>query len=235
MATAGTLTAGTLMPRTQRGFSLLEMLVAVVVLSIVIGISTLAYSMFIRQWDGQLGRFDEAQAQYQRLEWLATALEDTLPYVVRDDQEQLGFYFLGRDEGLTLVTMSPIFNVGEPALVRVFREPDKDGTWQLIYEEAPFAGTLLARANQRLEFRHRLVIARNLPRPVFRYFGWANMSSTLTIDDAFGAQRSWFDEYDGLVRRFHPERIELQMGSEIAVFEISARADTLLAAFVEDV
>ena len=86
-------------PRALKGFSLLEMLVAMTVLSMVIGISTYAYSMFIRQWDGRLGRFDEAQAQYQRLEWLAAALEDTLPYVVRDDAGELGFYFLGRDEG----------------------------------------------------------------------------------------------------------------------------------------
>lgn len=221
--------------RTLRGFSLLEMLVAIVVLSIVIGISTLAYSMFIREWDGHLGRFDEAQAQYQRLEWLATALEDTLPYVVRDDQDQLGFYFLGRDEGLTLVTMSPIFAVGEPALVRVFRERGEDDTWQLVYEEAPFSGTLLVRANQRLEFRHRLVIARDLPRPTFRYFGWANANSRLTVDAALSERRSWFDEYDGLLRRYHPEKIELQMGREIAVFDIPARADTLIAAFVGDV
>lgn len=220
--------------RTLRGFSLLEMLVAIVVLSIVIGISTFAYSLFMRQWDGHLGRFDKAQSQYQRLEWLAIALEDTLPYAVHDDQDRLGFYFLGRDEGLTLVTMSPIFAVGEPALVRVFREPSEDGTWQLIYEEAPFAGTLLARADQRMKFRHRLVIASDLPRPTFRYFGWANAGSRLAIDDAFTEQRSWFDEYDGLVRQFHPEKIELQMGNEIAVFDIPERANAIISAYAED-
>ena len=228
-------TPATLIPSRSRGFSLLEMLVAIVVLSIVIGISTFAYSMMVRKWDGNLGRFDEAQARYQRLEWLATTLEDTLPYTVRDEQDQLGFYFLGRDEGLTLVTMSPIFTIGEPALIRVFRELDEDGTWQLVYEEAPFSGTLLTRSNQRLEFRHRLVIARELPRPVFRYFGWANGGSRLTIDAAVADPRSWFDEYDGLARRFHPETIELQMGDEIAVFDIPARADALVAASLEDV
>lgn len=222
-------------PRLLKGFSLLEMLVAVTVLSMVIGLATYAYAMFIRQWDGHLGRFDEAQAQYQRLEWLAAALQDTLPYVVRDDDGTPGFYFLGRDEGLTLVTMSPIFAVGEPALIRVFRERNEDDTWQLVYEEAPFSGTVLARANQRLEFRHRLVIARDLPRPTFRYFGWANAASRLTADAALIERRSWFDEYDGLLRRYHPEKIELQMGREIAVIDIPVRADTLIAAFVEDV
>lgn len=220
-------------PRTLRGFSLLEMLVAVVVLSMVIGISTYAYSMFIRQWDGHLGRFEEAQAQYQRLEWLAAALDDTLPYLVRDDQGDIGFYFLGRDEGLTLVTMSPIFGIGEPALIRVFREADDEGAWRLVYEEAPFSGTLLARADQRMEFRHRLVIARGLPRPEFRYFGWADASSRLLIEESLSNERSWFDEYDGLLRHYHPEKIELRLGEDAAVFDVPARVDSLLAAYAE--
>ena len=212
-------------PRAVKGFSLLEMLVAVAVLSMVIGIATYAYALFIRQWDGQLGRFDEAQAQYQRLEWLAGALEDTLPYIVRDEAGAIGFYFLGRDEGLTLVTMSPIFGIGEPALIRVFRERDADDAWRLVYEEAPFAGSLLTRADQRMEFRHRLVIARGLPRPMFRYFGWADLQARLNGTELLGAGRSWFDEFDGLLRHMHPEKIELRLGSDAAVFQVPARVD----------
>ncbi len=223
MATAGKL----------RGFSLLEMLVAVVVLSMVIGISTYAYSMFIRQWDGHLGRFDEAQAQYQRLEWLAAALEDTLPYAVRDDKGELGFYFLGRDEGLTSVTMSPVFGVGEPALIRVFREPEDGDTWRLVYEEAPFAGNVLVQADQRMEFRHRLVVARGLPRPEFRYFGWADLQSRVNAEESLSPGHAWFDEYDGLLRQFHPEKIELGLESDAAVFEIPARANALVATYAE--
>lgn len=218
-------------PRALKGFSLLEMLVAVVVLSMVIGISTYAYSMFIRQWDGRLGRFDEAQAQYQRLEWLAAALEDTLPYVVRDDEGALGFYFLGREEGLTLVTMSPIFAIGEPALIRVFREPDEEDAWKLVYEEAPFAGTLLVHPDQRMDFRHRLVIARGLPRPVFRYFGWTDLRSRVTVEESLSAERLWFDEYDGIVRQFHPEKIELRLGREAAVIEFPVRIDALVTTY----
>ena len=215
-------------PRAIRGFSLLEMLVAVVVLSIVIGVSTFAYSMFIRQWDGHLGRFDEAQAQYQRLEWLAAALEDALPYIVRDERDEIGFYFLGRDEGLTLVTMSPIVGVGEPALIRVFREPDDDAGWKLVYEEAPFAGTLLTRIEQRMEFRHRLVIARGLPMPVFRYFGWSDLESQLSLEDSPGATPLWFEEYDGMQRRYHPEKIELRIGLDAAVFDVPVRTDAVV-------
>jgi len=215
-------------PRSLKGFSLLEMLVAITVLSMVIGISTYAYSLFMRQWDGHLGRFDEAQAQYQRLDWLASALEDTLPYIVRDDNGVLGFYFLGREEGLTAVTMSPIFDVGEPALIRVFREADDSGAWRLVYEEAPFAGDLLARADQRMDFRHRLIIARNVPHLKFRYFGWADLQTRMSFGEALNVRRSWFDEFDGLQRQFHPEKIELNLGGDAAVFDIPVRADALV-------
>ncbi len=215
-------------PRSLKGFSLLEMLVAITVLSMVIGISTYAYSLFMRQWDGHLGRFDEAQAQYQRLDWLASALEDTLPYIVRDDNGVLGFYFLGREEGLTAVTMSPIFDVGEPALIRVFREADDSGAWRLVYEEAPFAGNLLARADQRMDFRHRLIIARNVPHLKFRYFGWADLQTRMSFGEALNVRRSWFDEFDGLQRQFHPEKIELNLGGDAAVFDIPVRADALV-------
>ncbi|MCH8135816.1 MAG: prepilin-type N-terminal cleavage/methylation domain-containing protein [Gammaproteobacteria bacterium] len=220
-------------PRSLKGFSLLEMLVAITVLSMVIGISTYAYSLFMRQWDGHLGRFDEAQAQYQRLDWLASALEDTLPYIVRDDNGVLGFYFLGREEGLTAVTMSPIFDVGEPALIRVFREADDSGAWRLVYEEAPFAGNLLARADQRMDFRHRLIIARNVPHLKFRYFGWADLQTRMSFGEALNVRRSWFDEFDGLQRQFHPEKIELNLGGDAAVFDIPVRADALIQAYAE--
>ena len=149
--------------------------------------------------------------------------------MVRDDEGELGFYFLGRDEGLTLVTMSPIFGVGEPAMIRVFREPDEGDAWRLVYEEAQFAGTLLAHADQRMEFRHRLVIARGLPLPVFRYFGWADLQSRVTVGESLSAGRSWFDEYDGIVRRFHPDKIELRLGRDVAVFEFPERVDSLVS------
>ena len=124
--------------------------------------------------------------------------------------------------------MIPIFGVREPALIRVFREPDAGDAWRLVYEEAPFADTLLAHADQHMQFRHRLVIARGLPLPVFRYFGWSDLGSRVNA-----AERSWFEEYDGLLRRFHPERIELRLGRDAAVFEVPARVDSVVASYSE--
>ena len=65
------------------GFSLVELLVAVTILGMVIGVATYGYSLFSRQWSVRLGGFDEAQGEYQRVALVVRALEDTLPFVVR--------------------------------------------------------------------------------------------------------------------------------------------------------
>ena len=44
------------------------------------------------------------------------------------------------------------------------------------------------------------------------------------------ANRGWFDEYAGLLRRYHPEKIEVRLGDAATVFEIPARTDTAIAA-----
>jgi hypothetical protein len=47
------------------------------------------------------------------------------------------------------------------------------------------------------------------------------------------AERSWFDDYDGLLRHFHPEKIEVRLGRDVAVFEFPERVDSLVTTHSE--
>ena len=67
-----------------RGFTLIELLIALAIFGMVVGIASYGYSLFSRHWEGRLGRFQQSQDQYQRLDLVVAALENTLPYVVRD-------------------------------------------------------------------------------------------------------------------------------------------------------
>ena len=89
--------------RASGGFTLIELLIAVAIFGMVVGLATLSYSLYSKQWTGWRGGFDRTEARLQRLDLVTTALEDAIPWVVRDETGQLGFYFLGRDEGLPCI------------------------------------------------------------------------------------------------------------------------------------
>jgi prepilin-type N-terminal cleavage/methylation domain-containing protein len=218
-----------------RGFTLIELLIALTIFGMVIGIATYGYSLFSRSWEGRLGQFQRAQDQYQRLDLVVAALENTLPYVVRGPDGAPGFYFLGRDEGLTLVTMSPVFSAGNLAVVRVFREPAGDGRWNLLYEEAPLEGVQLRLASQTLPFQHRMVVLRDVPDLEFSYFGWRSIEKRMAAADApeLGYQPEWSSEFDGLALNVHPQRIAIRIGESDAVVFVPERADVSFRRFLD--
>ena len=210
------------------GFTLIELLIAITILSLVIGLATYSFSLFSRQWSERDLAARWGVSRLQRVELIARALEDAIPWLIRGESGRPGFYFLGRDEGFTFVTGSPIFADGTPAVVRLFREQVADGTWQLVYEEAPLRGLVLISADQVLPFKHRLIVVDRRREIAFRYFGWESIEAKASSGDDFSVRPAWFAQYDGLTRVQHPQSIGISMGDIEAVFEIPSRSDSVL-------
>jgi prepilin-type N-terminal cleavage/methylation domain-containing protein len=223
-------------PGRIRGFTLIELLISITVLSMVVGISTYAFSLFSQDWDGKVGRFDQAAGELQRVELLHGAIRDAAAWLVAggNSRDGIGFYFLGREEGLTFVTESPIFDARGLAVVRVFREREENAsTWRLVYEEAPLRGVLLRDAGQILPFQHRLVILGGLPALEFRYFGWMSLSARAEGSESGSLVPEWFAEYDGIERQQQPSRVALKMGADEVSFEIAERDEVILGRALE--
>lgn len=195
------------------------------ILALVIGLSTFAFSLYSRHWDGLRSEFERKSGQMQRIELVARTLRDALPWVVRDEAGRPGFYFLGREEGVTFVTASPIYSADGPAVIRLFRERQDDGAWRLVYEEAPLVGMVLRDSSQTLPFKHRMVVVERVSLIAFKYLGWTTWQQSLG-DDLGGqlAAPQWWSEFDGLVRQQQPLRLAFSLGEFEAIFPMPDRA-----------
>lgn len=211
-----------------RGFTLVELMIVMAILSMVTVSATYAFSLFSRDWEVRRGGFDRAKGQLRRLELVESALQNTLPWAVWGEGGRVGYYFLGREEGLTVVTASPVFAADRPAVIRVFGERESATTWRLVYEEAPLTGVLLRRADQELPFQHRLVVARGLSDVRFKYYGWFSLQDRMGLEsDVDSGNQNWFTEYDGMERVQQPEKIALILGGAESVIAMPVRNSVL--------
>jgi prepilin-type N-terminal cleavage/methylation domain-containing protein len=204
--------------RPIKGFTLIELLIVTVVLALVIGIATFSFSLFVRSWDGRDWAFEKSLGQLQRLDLAVGVLQGALPWAVRNESGDVGFYFLGREEGVTFVAQEGIFAEDAPALVRLFREPIGGGRWRLVYEEASLRSVSLRFADQVVPFQHRLVIVSGLNEMRFRFFGRSLKAelAEATPDDG-NNPAVWWTEYDGMVHFQHPIKVEMNIdGSRVA-------------------
>lgn len=215
--------------RRLSGFTLIELLISITILGLVIGLATYGFSLFSRHWEVPRSSFEAELGELQRLDLVGRALSDALPWVVKDERGTPGFYFLGREEGLTLVTSSPVFAMRSPAVIRLFREAAGEGRWRLVYEEASLEGVMLQRGSQNLPFSRRLIVLESAPAVQFRFYGWASLTERLAAGDPGVANApQWWSEFDGLQRIQQPQRVGVSIGGFEAVYEIPERSEILL-------
>ena len=109
--------------KTEKGFTLVELLLAMVVFSAIIALATYSLNHFERFWGKNLGSFQQVKFTNQSLLQIRDVIQSAYPQIVLTKNNQEVYYFLGREEGLTFVSYAPIFSpLGEPAVVRIFKE-----------------------------------------------------------------------------------------------------------------
>jgi prepilin-type N-terminal cleavage/methylation domain-containing protein len=219
-------------PRNRlRGFTLIELLISMTVMSLVIALGTYAFSLFAKDWDGRSWAADRSIADYQRLDLVISAIRGALPWAVRDQTGAIGFYFLGRDEGVTFVTENAVFSDDGPALVRIFREAAGRQRWKLVYEEAPLSRESLRSADQVVPFKYRLIVFTAAQEIRFEFLGWDEQNARVA-DDSQGSviPPRWWEEFDGLKRFHHPLKLRLVIDGHASAFAMPDRSDLIRTA-----
>ncbi|SEK47125.1 prepilin-type N-terminal cleavage/methylation domain-containing protein [Colwellia chukchiensis] len=205
------------------GFTLVEMLVAMVLLSMVLLIASSAYALFSERWDGRLGHFNRSVKQAKQLILVQEALKSVVSYVVTDDNKRAKLYFEGNRNGFVGVTLRSLFSPEVAAVVRVQIIQKADFSYQLIYQESAMTTQLLTQAKQALTFTDAVVLYDNLTAVEFQYYGWPSLRDKhWQADSAISARqaKAWFSNYNSLERNVQPEQIKITFSTEQGDFTL---------------
>lgn len=205
-----------------KGFTLVEVLLTMAILSMIMLTATYAYNFITQNWKRNQALYEKALLDYKSTTLAFRAVSDTQPKIVKGEQapslqenrSRTGFYFLGRDNGFTAYTNTAAQNPAYPAVYRLFREQDANGKFSLIYEEAMLNDVLLTYSEQILPFSFRVTVASDLNALNFEYYGWRSANARMSADPETGDEMlspEWFTEYDGMQRVQHPLVMQVQI------------------------
>jgi prepilin-type N-terminal cleavage/methylation domain-containing protein len=206
-------------PKTaQQGFTLLEVLVTGVLVSIVVALAFYSLGFFLKGWQqdrletrGPLERF--------RIRILVqNALESVWEYNVTDpSSERRGAYypfFQGSSNSVTFITSSSVFRKFGTAVARLRLEAPRQGgvagnAADLIYEETALDEFFVKYHGDTLSFADRAVVERNVTALNIRYYGPREVRFSperFTVETTYG----WMDQFDGREQGGLPSLIEIR-------------------------
>jgi prepilin-type N-terminal cleavage/methylation domain-containing protein len=213
----------------QNGYTLVEVLIAMVILLSLMFTANYSYSLYSNYWVGRLGTFDRTVFYYQGLLQIKETIDASIPYIVTDSKQTHTFYFLGRSEGFTLVTTAPVFaqTVNDAAVIRIFKEKTETG-YQLVYEEAPLSDRLLFTLDQELDFKYRTVLMRTEQLIDFEYYGWKLREHKYSRNTFPTESQQWTGSYDAALTRVQPGRVRMTIGGQALEYDLPAGHDKLI-------
>lgn len=224
---------------TQTGLTLVELLISMAILAMLMVSATTFYQFVSQNWDRTKGTVSQTEQSYHDWMLVSEALTSTIPKVVRREDEQIGFYFLGDQSGFTGFTSNSIQNPDYPAIYRFFAEQSNDERgerFQLVYEEAMLKDVVVTEVSQELPFNFRRVVWRDLSNVQFIYTGWENFTQRMALQNMNQGFEAVFDfpVYDGAIRRQHPLQIHVVIEGFKWTIDVPDTSNELISRSVEE-
>jgi prepilin-type N-terminal cleavage/methylation domain-containing protein len=214
----------------QKGFTLIEMLVAGMILSIIVALAFFSMTFYLNEWEhGRMGDISAVE-QYRRKQLVTAAMESAWEYYVTDPaNERLNQYypyFIGNPESVSFVTTSPVFTETDAAAARMSlrKIPDSSGR-TLLYEEAPLDKFYIRYYDDKIKYPYSLGFHVNQSDLRIRYYGLDEIRFLPQQED-FEEIMQWHDRFDGKERRVMPELIAITgtSGRDQTIFRFEIRA-----------
>jgi prepilin-type N-terminal cleavage/methylation domain-containing protein len=204
-----------------KGFTLIEVLLAMILLSIVMYIGSLSFSIFSERWRKDMGGFNTDVSNARKLLLLRQLLHGTANYLVRDKDNHTVYFFYGDAQQLTFITNKPVFQTEAQALVRLNVRTLENGQQQLVYSESSFITTPLFSVTPLPQPEQTLILLQS-ENIRFNYFGWDSFAARSRFIEYSEGELQWQTQYDAAAIGVLPHAVNLIWNkNEPVIFSLS--------------
>ncbi len=192
-----------LISRLSGGFTLVELLISMTILSMIMLLGSWSFSLFTSNWEGRLGHFSKNVSQTKDYILMNDIISSIIPYVYRVSNTPR-YYFKSTPTELYAVTQSAIFHPKSVVAFKFTVEQFDDGSKYLLYQEAA-----LGVITQGLEiaYTHEKILIAKADDIQFKVFGWKSIQQKIDSEDPMsnsGARPLWRSSYDSEKSNYMP-------------------------------
>jgi len=214
----------------NRGFTLIEVLVAGIILAIIVSLSFFAMTLYLNEF--RYARLSDTSAigEFRQQQLLNAAMESVWEYFVTDPaNERIGNYypyFKGTSNSIDFITTSPVFTKNRTAVARIRLIDDNDESGcKLVYEEASLDKNYIRYYEDKIKYDHTLNISLSEKDLKFRYYGFWERRF-LPDKEIEEEVLRWQDIFDGRKKKSVPEIIEIvkQSDAEETIYSFIVQA-----------
>jgi len=203
--------------KTQKGFTLIELMLATSLLMLVMFSGYYAYSLYTQKWQKRVQVFWNDTEHAMALDAINKMMQSVNAYVVKGTDNKSSIYFSATSNKMSFVTYSPLFSQNS-ALVELSIQ-DVNGTSQLIYKERRLQSSPLIALDQIKageDWHKKALLLSNLQNISWSFFGWTNFEDALAqsnmaeIND-IKESRQWYTLHDTDQVRVLPLTIQMNI------------------------
>ena len=202
--------------RKVHGFTLIEVLIAISLLSVLLGVTFVATNVFMVGRQKGVNIVKERWSELRNLSLMKTVLESAYDYHVKSNVNLSRYgptiirpFFHGQENQIEFIALSSIYNRNKAAIVSLLFEKNRaEKKGRIIYREASLKNRIIEFDNEKIEYGKELILVSEIELASIRYYGQQGQEwnpEALAFDAIYG----WSPTYFGSKKGFIPEKIEI--------------------------
>lgn len=233
----------------DKGFTLIELMLATSLLMIVLFSGYYAYSLYTQKWQKRVEMFWNGTQHAIAVDTLHKLLTGAVPYIIKNEDNKAQVYFVGNETELEFVTHSGVFS-NSTSLINLSIVP-QGNTRLLVYKEKSLTHFTVLNSkqleNKAQEFWDvQSVLVSLLDDMSFSYYGWQSFNDAALftnvdsgLEERNPPEQEWYKEHNANIMRVLPDNIRVQLShnqklTDVVVTLPAHSIYTLLASIRKD-